>query len=358
MRHTGNTLIRVAVSVLLLFAAFNVNAGTGKRKGTAGATELLIPVGSVGTALGGSYTAGISGIEAMYWNPAGIANSDKSAEVMVSHMKYIADINLNYVGVQGNFGKFGFLGVSIKSLDFGDIPVTTSFATDGTGETYSPSYSIFGVTYGRRMTDRILFGVTSKIVSERIMEVSASGVAFDFGVQYKTEMGLEIGVSLRNMGTGMKFDGSNLEQRVDMPNYVSQPIGQKEDLRIVSQEFEFPTTLDIGVAYQYDIADGHSLTAMGNFKNHHFGFDEYGAGLEYNFKMDKMAISLRGGAAAQFDPDSNKLYYMSDDNIYGPSFGGGLFFQIAPQLSLKIDYAYRMTERLADNQWFSLSLGF
>ncbi len=358
MRHTCNTLIRVAVSVLLLFAAFNVNAGTGKRKGTAGATELLIPVGSVGTALGGAYTAGIGGVEAMYWNPAGIANSDKSAEAMVSHMKYIADINLNYVGVQGNFGKFGYMGVSIKSLDFGDIPITTSTAPDGTGENYSPSYSIFSATYGRRMTDRILFGVTTKIVSERILEVSASGVAFDFGVQYKTEMGLQIGVSLRNLGTGMKFDGSNLEQRVNLPNYVSDPIGQKEDLRIVSQEFEFPTTLDIGIAYEYEFAEEHSVTAMANFKNHNFGFDEYAAGLEYDFKMDKMAVALRGGAAAQFDPDANKLYYMSDDNIFGPSFGGGLYFQIAPQLSLKIDYAYRLTKRMDDNQWFSLILGF
>jgi hypothetical protein len=353
MRHITITLIAVVVAVAVLFSAVNVNAGTGKRKGTAGATELLIPVGSVGTALSGNYTAGISGVEAMYWNPAGIANSGKSAEIMVSRSQYIADINLNYVALQADFGGFGFLGVSIKSLDFGDIPVTTEYATDGTGEKYSPSYTIIGATYGRKMTDRILFGVTAKIVSERIINVSATGVAFDFGVQYNTQMGLKLGVSLRNLGTGMKFGGSDLERQVNITN-----IAQQEALQIVSQQFEFPTTFDLGVAYTYKLMGGQSLTGMANFQNHHFGFDGYGAGLEYMLKMDKFAISLRGGATAQQDPEKNKLRFKSDDNIFGPSFGGGLFFQLASQLSLKLDYSYRMTERLADNQWFSAVIGF
>jgi hypothetical protein len=353
MRSKTITLIVLVVSVRMFFTALNVNAGTGKRKGTAGATELLIPVGSVGTSLSGNYTAGISGVEALYWNPAGIASTGRAAEVMVSHLRYIADINLNYVAVQANFRNFGFLGASIKSIDFGNIPITTEYATDGTGETFSPSYVIIGATYGRRMTDRILFGVTSKIVSERIMNTSATGVAFDFGVQYNNQMGLQIGVSLRNLGTGMRFNGSNLERRVNL-----QPNTQQEDLRIVSQQFEFPTTVDIGVAYTVKFIYGHSVTAMANFQNHHFGFDGYGAGLEYTVKMEKLAVSLRAGATAQVDPDNNKILFNSDENIFGPSFGGGLYFQFAPQLSLKLDYSYRITERLADNQWFSAVIGF
>jgi hypothetical protein len=358
MRHKTITLIALGLSVLLLVSAMNAFAGTGKRKGTAGAMELLIPVGSVGTSLGGNYTAGIGGIEAMYWNPAGIAASPKAAEVMVSHLKYIADINLTYAAAQANFGKFGTLGFSIKSLGFGDIPVTNESAPDGTGEMYSPSYTTIGLTYGRRMTDRILFGTTVKIVSERIMTVSASGVAFDFGVQYNTAMGLKLGVSLRNFGVGMRFNGTGLERQVDMPIYVGTAFGQKESLSIVAQEFEFPTTIDIGAAYTFKPMEGHSITAMANFQNHHFGFDSYGVGLEYGVQVDKIMVSARGGATAQNDPEAGKLVFNSDDNIFGPSFGGGFFVQLAPQLSLKLDYAYRLTERLADNQWFSLVVGF
>ena len=346
------------ISILVAFIAKDIRAGTGKRTGTAGATELLIPVGSVGASLSGNYTAGIGGAEAMFWNPAGIANTSNAAEVLVSHTKTIGDIGLNYAAVLADFKKFGYLGISIKSLDFGDIPVTTEYATDGTGETYSPSYVIFGSTYGRRMTDRILFGFSAKIISEQIMNVSATGAAFDFGVQVDLQNGARIGVSLRNFGTGMRFDGNDLERRVDLPNSISEPIGQKEDLRIVSQKFEYPTTIDIGAAYTRRFAGGHTVTVMTDFLNHHFGFDGYGGGAEYTFHMEKFKFSLRTGATARVNPDNDKILFHNDENIFGVSFGGGIRVELARQLNLGLDYSYRMTALLADNQWFSATIGF
>jgi hypothetical protein len=355
MRYKALPLI-AALTVFVV--AIQVEAGTVKRRGTAGAMELMIPVGSVGTALSGNYTAGISGIEALYWNPAGLAASTQSAEMLVSRMRYIADINLNYAAVQANFGKLGNLAASFKTLDFGDIPVTTSDATDGTGATYSPSFITLGVTYSRAMTDRILFGFTTKLVSEQIMTVNASGIGFDFGVQYNTHMGLKLGVALRNLGTSMHFDGSDLEQIVNRPGYVDQPTGQAEYLRQVAQSFEMPTTMDIGVSYTYKIIPGHEVTAMGNFQNYQFGYDNYGVGLEYCFKAEKMAVALRGGLTAAQDPDSGKLLFKDKDNIFGPSLGGSIFYQLAPQFCLTIEYAYRMNELLSDNQWMSLIIGF
>jgi hypothetical protein len=358
MRHKLFTLIALAASLVVLFSAMNAFAGTGKRVGTAGAMELLIPVGARGTALGGNFTAGITGVDAMYWNPAGVAGSSHTAEVMVSQMKYFADINLTYLGVQANLGKFGFLGASIKSMDFGDIAETTSYAPDGTGSTFSPGYMILGLTYARSMTDRIFFGFTTKLVSERIMNVSATGMAFDFGVQYNTQMGLKLGVVLKNLGSSMRFDGSALEQTINMPGYLDEPYAQQENLRIISQSFEMPTTMDIGLAYTLNPIEHHSITAMANFRNHQFGMDGFGGGLEYTFKMEKFAASLRGGAMASQDVENGKIIFKDDTNVIGPSFGAGLFYRLAPQLSVNVEYAYRMNERLSDNQVFSLTVGF
>jgi hypothetical protein len=358
MRHTSFKLIALAVFLTMLVSSTNVFAGTGKRMGTAGAMELLIPVGGHGTALAGTYTAGVSGIDAMYWNPAGCAGTNTTAELQVSHMTYFAGINLNYVAVQANAGKVGIIGASIKTLDFGDIPVTTSQAPDGTGETFSPAYTVLSATYARRMTDRILFGITTKLISERIQNTSATGVAFDFGVQYNTQMGLKLGVTLRNIGSSMRFDGTDMEQHVNMPFYADQPFAQAEDLRQVSQPFEIPTTMDIGLAYTLNPIEHHSVTIMGNFRNQQFGLDCFGGGLEYTFKMDKFAASLRGGAMASSDVETGKIAFMDDENVVGPSFGGGLFYQLAPQLSLNVEYAYRMNERLDNNQIFSLTVGF
>src|SRR5438128_2487144 len=74
-------------------------AGRGDKAGTAAASELLIPVGAQSVALGGSEMASVSGIEVIYWNPAGLARSEKGANAMFSHMSYIADIGVEYFAV-------------------------------------------------------------------------------------------------------------------------------------------------------------------------------------------------------------------------------------------------------------------
>ncbi|MBN1781450.1 PorV/PorQ family protein [bacterium] len=358
MRYKSCKLLIIVVSVLVLFSALALFAGTSKRRGTAGAMELLIPVGSQGTALGGNYTAGITGIEAMYWNPAGMAETDRTAEVVASRLQYIADININYAAVQGKFAGIGVFGLSLKSMDFGDIPVTTEEAPDGTGEIFSPSFVTVGLSYSRAMTDRIYFGITGKLVSESIINTSATGVAFDFGVQYKSDIGLRLGVALRNLGTSMTFNGSDLERRVYFPGYVSQPVGRAEDLRITAASFELPTTMDIGLAYAYEPVEGHEIVAMGNFRNNHFGMDGYGAGLEYNFIMEGFKVSVRGAASISNDVEEETFRFMDDDAIFGPSMGGGLYFKLAENLHLNVDYAYQMTERFSSNQWLTFMLGF
>jgi opacity protein-like surface antigen len=343
---------------ILMITSATLEAGTVKRTGTAGAMHLLIPVGSAGTALSGNYTAGISGIEAMYWNPAGLATVSGPAEMIVSRMRYIADINLNYAAVHANFGKFGDLGASIKSLDFGSIPVTTEWATDGTGETYSPSYIVLSATYSRIMTDRIRFGVTTKLVSEKIINASASGLGFDFGVQYNTLMGLKLGAALRNIGTSMRFDGSDLERRVYLPNSIDKPIGQAEDLRITAQSFEMPTTMDIGIAYTRSLSPGHAVTVMGNYQSYQFGYDRYGMGLEYVFHHERLDFALRCGLTAAQDSDNGKWMFEDEQNIFGRSLGGGIQYRMASNLSLTVEYAYRINHLLSDNQWMTLIIGF
>jgi opacity protein-like surface antigen len=294
----------------------------------------------------------------MYWNPAGLATANGPAEMIISRMRYIADINLNYAAVHASFGKFGDLGASIKSLDFGNIPITTEWATDGTGETYSPSYVVLGASYSRVMTDRIRFGVTMKIVSEKIINVSASGMGLDFGVQYNTLMGLRLGVALRNIGTGMRFDGSDMERRVYQPNSVDKPIGQAEDLRIVAQSFEMPTTMDIGISYTRNLSFDHSVTVMGNFQSYQFGYDRYGMGLEYTFHRDRLELALRCGLTYAQDADNGKWMFEDEQNIFGRSLGGGIQYRLASNLSMAIEYAYRINYLLSDNQWMTIIVGF
>ncbi len=362
---------KILIFSTLLLALFvftaNVQAGSGLRKGTAGATELLVPVGARGTALGGAFTSGISGVEAIYYNPAGVAASDVRTEVMFSHLNWIADINVEYAAVVTRVGQSDYLGASFKSIGFGDIEQTTVQNPDGTGTMFSPNYLTMGVTYSRAMTDRILFGVTSKLISEKIMRESAVGLGFDFGLQYTTGIaGLKLGVALLNLGPNMRFDGQDLEHAVQLPG--TEQGTEEEAIRTTLASFDLPSYLQLGVSYDYPFEEMHSVTVMGNFQNHGYCYDQYNFALEYNY--DNM-LYLRGSFTAAYREDhpladeegldydyGNGFVSGDQEYLWGPGFGAGFKFNVTPTMNLSFDYAYRVAEFFDAPQWFTVSAGF
>ena len=96
-RTLSATLLLVAVTASI------ASAGAGNRVGTSGASELLIPVGTRDIGMGGATAATSSGIDALFWNPASVANMNNSVGLYVSHMSYIADIGVDYGAVAANF---------------------------------------------------------------------------------------------------------------------------------------------------------------------------------------------------------------------------------------------------------------
>jgi len=346
----SKSLMFLLIAILTVSIAF---AGSDKRRGTAGAQELLLPVGSVGTAMGGSYSAVVSGIEAAYWNPAGVAKLDGNGEAIFSHMDYIADIDVDYAAIASRVGALGVLGASLKTVNFGEIPVTTTDSPDGTGEVYSPRYMTIGLIFSRVMTDRINFGAKLNLISEQIMRVSATGVALNAGVQYRTsEDGFMMGVSLRNLGTDMLFTGADLEQTITPPG--TEPGTRSEPWRIPLSSFELPTQLEIAIAYGLYNSGATKLTVGGSFLNDNFSLDQYTFGAELEL-MDM--IYLRGSYALAEDPETHELYSGNEEFLWGPGFGGGLKLNMGTA-NLKIDYAMRPTYLFANTQWLSFRLGF
>jgi hypothetical protein len=339
-----NIIITIVITICLVH---NLYAGSPNRRGTAAAPELLIPVGSAGVGMSGSILGTASGLDAIHWNPAGLARGTLSSEVMFSRLSYIADIGVNYFAVSGNFEDIGYFAVSLKSLSFGDIEVTTIDRPEGTGVTYSPTYITAGLTYARRMTDRIFFGANAKLVYESISREEATAFAFDLGLQYKAgQTGFNFGIVLKNLGTKVKFDGPDLERTVIDPD---QPIGYpSQTYAIRAAGFDLPTTLELGLAYNYPFMADHSVTLNTSFVNNNYTNDEYRFGAEYSFKD---IIFLRGGYSLTTGiPSVFK-------NIYGPTFGAGLQYQVSG-IQMAVDYAYRVTEYFAANQWFTVRLGF
>lgn len=333
--------------VLLVFAATGYSyADGGNRNGTAGATELLIPVGTRGIAMGSATLTDAKGVEALFWNPAGLARGESNTNVMFSQMTYIADIGVSYGAVSTTIEGFGSLAMSVKSLAVGDILTTTTANPDGTGQTYSPEYMTIGLTYAKALSDRITVGLTANYISETLDKVGTHGFAFNVGIAYQNLgniNGLSFAVVMKNLGPQMKFDGTGLDVKAVSAD-LSRP---QQYYKIDAAPFDLPATLELGVGYRYNVDADNMLTLQGAFNNANYYNDEYKGGLEYSYNN---MFFVRGGYLYTAD-------LKSEQNVYGLTAGAGFNYKM-DDLDVKIDYAYRQAKYFNANHVFSVAIGF
>lgn len=341
---TRNILLGLVIVSMLGLTALDANAGDKKRRGTAGASQLLIPVTARNASLGSSITSGLSdlsGLEALYTNPAGLVNTQGTGAIF-SRMEYVADIGVNYFGVSQSFGTSS-LAFTVTSFDFGSISKQTELAPEITSVTYDASFITAGLTYARQFTDRIAAGATFKVISETIDDVSGSAVAVDAGMTYVVgESGLRLGVSLKNIGTELTYSGVGLTRRIRLPS--QSPDATNNALVLESEGVELPSLLNFGVAYTREMGAGALVTVIGNFRSNSFDQDQYSGGIEVNlFEM----LDLRGGFEMVGDQD---LSFFT-----GANFGAGLNLEFGGTM-LNLDYAYRATDFFDNVQMFTLSV--
>ncbi|MBI3194586.1 MAG: PorV/PorQ family protein [Ignavibacteriae bacterium] len=340
------TTVLLFTCLLVIFTSHSGIAGRADKSGTAAAPQLLIPVGPRMIALGGTSIATINGIEALYWNPAGITKSKFESNATFSHVNYLADIGVEYVAISSAFEGLGTLGLSIKSLSFGDIAVTTEEQPDGTGELTSPTFFTLGVTYAKQLADRVSVGLTLSHITEKIERASAAGIAFNVGVQYSGVGGvdgLNLGVVVKNIGPQMQYEGTGLlrEGSVEDLNYTGSLV------QLQAASAELPSVMEIGLGYNKSFDEVNSLSFSGLFQNNNFSDDEYKIGLEYSYSD---LLFLRGGYS-----QSAKTTEL--ESIFGGTYGIG-FHQNLGDVDLSIDYAFRSAEYFGGNHVFGVILGF
>lgn len=342
---------KILLSLFLTLAIASQSFGSGQnRAGTYAAPELRIPVGARYLGLAGAPVAVVNGLESIYWNPAGIDITDYSANALFSTRSYIADMSMNFAAVSGKFGEVGTFALSFRSLNVGDIPVTTMDQPDGTGQIISPNYFILSLNYAKQLTDRVSVGAGFNLINESIDRVSATGFAFDFGVQYRNLFevpGLALGVVVKNLGPQMRFDGNGLFVTANDPNASRGPTF----LKIETQAADLPSEMSIGLSYAYQINNENSLQFSSTFQNNNYTFDNYSFGMEYSFKN---ILYLRGGYLLSPQSDDNT------PNIFqNYTFGAGLNLRELSGLNIFVDYAFIPVKIFDEsNHVFALSLGF
>ena len=335
------TLNLVLTSVTMIAVLIG---GDESRIGTSGGNQVLVPVGARGIALAGSERVYSSGLESVYWNPAGLARS-QNPTVLATSMDLFNDMGVNYFGASGNFDKLGMLGVTVKSIDMGDIPVTTVEDMDGLGGgTFKPTLTTMGLTYANSFSDRAFFGVTGKIVYESIPRATASAMALDIGVQYTGLAGVDglgLGLVLNNLGTDMHYEGSGLTSQGTTEDGISDFLNRE------SSYDKLPSTYNMSLSYN---VAGAILGVT--YTSHNFSYDELNMGAEYT--LNDMFHLRAGMTSPMLEEDSMN----QDETLYSMNFGAGLKYSLYG-VNLVVDYTMRnQSDSFNTSNVFSLGLVF
>lgn len=346
MNSLFNKLV-IAACALMTTTAY---AGNPDRQGEAGGYELLLNPWARSAGLHALNTSWVSGVEAMQINIAGLSRLNKS-EFVIGHTRLFegSGITINALGLAQKMGENGAFGISLMAMDFGDIEVTTTNAPEGTGATYSPNFFNLGLSYSHTFDKKVSVGILLRGVSENIADVGAFGFAIDAGVQYVTgaKDNFKFGISLRNMGSPMKFSGEGLS----FP--TSNPQGGTQYPITVTQRpagFELPSMLNIGASYDFWVGSRHRISALGNFTANSFSVDQVGAGAEYAFKEMFMArIGYRYDIGVPSSDPQHSVF---------TGLSGGVTIEVPTKKDSSgrfgIDYAYLATNPFSGTHNFSI----
>lgn len=328
-------------TLLLCFCLLSdglANAGNPDRQGEAGANQLLINPWARSSGLHSLNTSSVSGAEAMYLNVAGLSRIKKT-QIQLSHSRYIADINLNAIALGQHIGKGGgVFGISLMSMDLGEFMSTTEDIPGGTGATFSPSYFNMGVSYSHLFVNKVSVGVTMKFVNESISNVGARAMALDAGVQYVTgeNDNFKFGISLRNIGSKMKFTGEGLSKPRPNPGQTFEyPITYYDR----SSEFELPSQLNIGFSNDWLLGKNNRLSLIGNFTSNAFSRDQVGGGLELTVGQN---FGLRVGYKTELNTPIGGPEATLDNGLSG-GFSASIPFKKGSESRLTLEYSYRST---------------
>lgn len=334
----------IIITFLALTATVDMQAQRISKVGTSAAQFLRIPVGARSAALGGAVTASATDVSALYWNPAIIAELDKSM-ISVEVSDWFADLNHSFLGVVMPTGKGGSFGLSLTGLTMGDFEETTMELPEGTGRTFNAYSFALGVSYAHQMFDVFSVGGTIKYINETIWNTSATALAFDVGTIFTTPFnGLRFGASITNAGGRMQLGGDNLiinTRQIQGSTAEFQP-----DATLRTNGYELPLAMKVGFAYDALKTDQIRASIYVDGNNPSDNKQSVSVATEIGF-MEEL-FQIRVGL-----PELGL-----DDRIQLFSAGLGLNTTLAGNLGVNIGYAYQSYQHLSSVHRISATFGF
>ena len=328
--------------ILMLIVALPVLPQT--KVGTSAAPFLGIAVGPRGIGFGGAYVAVANDASSLYYNPGAISQLGYS-QVLVSHTAWLVDTKFDWVGVSLDLGDVGSIGISVTQLNYGEEMLTTEFNQNGGEETWTATDMAVGLSYARNLTDRFSIGATAKYIQMKIWNESASSMALDVGLKYKTDFnGLIIGMSISNFGADMKLDGKDLYN-----NFDSRPGESGNNATIVAQykteDRPLPLLFRAGISFDAFKSDEMRLIVAADALRPSDSAEMLNVGGELSWRD---AIFIRGGLKSLFLPESEEKF----------TVGAGAKYELTGANVISFDFAYQEFGKFGGIQTMAVGITF
>ncbi len=277
----------ITVTAFLIILLNSLAFGGSDANASYAGAYLRMGLGARATAMGNSGVALPRDGFAVYYNPAGIPLLSRRT-VALSYSFLTLDRQMYYTGVTVPVHPTAGVGVGWLHAGIKNIEGRTS--TGLPDEIYATGEDVFILSFANAFHRRLSFGLNFKILRQQLVDLTATGLGFDFGILLVPLKELQLGVQFKDIGANYTWNTQKLFDEKGS-NYREA----------------FPQTLKIGLAFMrgndfnfvgdLEISDKHARQAhFGAEYNYHdlaflrMGMNNrnltFGAGLAYGFLLD------------------------------------------------------------------------
>jgi hypothetical protein len=263
-------------------------------------------------------------------NPAALATLTENSLGM-SHLLVGAGIQQSFLSYQHKLKNEATIGLSVNSLNSGDMLVRTEFQPDGTGEYFNMSQNAVKGTYAAKLSKMFSLGIGLSYIYETMQTYNNSTAAIDLGFLYQTDFNnLRFAVVVQNFGGSSTISGSSIG--VDYNRNGALELGR----------YSLPTVFKMGFAIDALKKDKHLLVGSLQLNNPNDNAENIRIGVEYQYSE---LIQIQTG------------YKLSVKGQSLPSLGIGYKSKIGAN-PLRINYGVNPTDYMGMLHIFGVQLSF
>ena len=328
-------LILLTILSVGIYTTGSLHAQVGLKKlGQSTMNFLQVGISPKASSLGEAYTAVGTGVEAIFYNPAALAECDATFNAVFTTTQWIANIQYVAGAIAWNTGNFGTIGLSYFGVDYGDIYATSllpkavsdtdplGYVDNGLMENVG-SYAL-GLTYARLVNSQFLIGGSVRYVTQQLGDSEvvtgsktnkATKLAFDLGLKYYLGFhDFRFGMSIRNFATAVKYVEIteqlplvfNVGADIDLMGFINSEMDVKSSITL-STEFSHPNNYTERVSVGLDLCFNNMISLRGGYQsNLDFGGLSAGFGLTQSIAGKAIDISYSFSKYDVFD-DVNRI---------------------------------------------------